>query len=90
MAAVPLGQPGRTAEAYTVAADGSDIRQITHSGGNVITANLTPDGHVLYFNNFFWLVGFDGSDPRPVNSRGDDLSEMNVGFAYTGHWIDRP
>jgi Tol biopolymer transport system component len=91
MAQVPLGQPERTAEVYSVAADGSDLRQLTHTGHNVITANYTPDGtHILFFNNYFWVVRSDGTDPRPVNAGGDDLSEMEVGFAYVGHWIDAP
>jgi hypothetical protein len=90
MQAVPLGGAGRTAEVYSVAADGSDLRRITTTNGNAITANYTPDGRVLYFNNYFWLVNADGTDPRPVNVRGDDLSEMNVGFAVVGHWINKP
>ena len=88
MAAVPLGQSNRTAEVYSIAPDGSDLVRITNTRGNAITADYTPDGRVLFFNNFFWLVNADGTDPRPVNLRGDDLSEQNVGFAYIGHWVD--
>jgi hypothetical protein len=90
MAPVPLGDPARTADVYTVAPDGSDLKRLSHTGG-VIAADYTPDGqHVFFFNNYFWMMNPDGSDPRPVNIRGDDLSELEVGFAYVGHWIDTP
>ena len=88
MAAVPLGQADRTAEVYSVAPDGSGLFRITNTRGNAITADYTADGRVIFFNNYFWLVNADGTDPRPVNLRGDDLSEQNVGFAYIGHWIE--
>ena len=87
MAAVPLGGSGRTAELYSVATDGSDLRQLTHTSGNVITANVMPDGRVLYFNNYFWIVNADGTDPRPVNIRGQDLSTTERGFALVGFWV---
>ncbi len=90
MAAVALPYAGRTAEAYSIAADGTDLVQITHTVGNVVTANFTPDDHVLFFSNYFYLVGFDGTDQRPVNIHGDDLSELANGFGYVGHWIDTP
>jgi hypothetical protein len=79
-----------TGDVYTVAPDGSDLKQLTQSGGNV-TADYTPDGqHILFFNNYFWMMRADGSDPRPVNASGDDLSETANGFGYVGHWIDAP
>ena len=87
MAAVPLGGPGRTAELYTVASDGSDLRQITHTSGNAITASVMSDGRVMYFNNYLWIVNADGSDPRPVNIRGQDLSTTERGFALIARWV---
>jgi hypothetical protein len=32
----------------------------------------------------------DGTDPRPVKFIGDDLTELNVGFAYVPHWVPNP
>ena len=88
MAAVPFGDPARTGDVYTVAPDGSDLKRLTHMGG-VVAADYTPDGlHVFFFDNFFWMMNPDGSESRPVNIGGDDLSEMNVGFGYVGHWIN--
>ena len=79
-----------TGDIFTVGPDGSDLRQLTHTGQN-ITAEWTPDGrHILFFNNYFWMMNPDGSDARPVNANGDDLGELNVGFGYVGHWIDTP
>jgi len=87
MAPVPLGDRARTADIYTVAPDGSDLKRLSYTSG-VIAADYTPDGqHVFFFDNFFWMMNADGSGPLPVNIGGDDLSEMEVGFAYVGHWI---
>jgi hypothetical protein len=32
----------------------------------------------------------DGSDVRAVNIHGDDLTELDVGFAYIPHWVGTP
>jgi WD40-like Beta Propeller Repeat len=90
VAAVAFGDREATADVYSVKPDGTDLKRLTNMGG-VITADYTPDGqHVLFFDNFFLMVRSDGTDPRPVNIRGDDLSELNVGFGYVGHWVDTP
>jgi Tol biopolymer transport system component len=90
MAAVPMDDPLRTSDVYTVAPDGTGLKRLTHMN-QVVTADYTPDGqHIFFFNNYFWMMNLDGTDPRPVNARGDDLSEMNVGFGYVGHWINQP
>ena len=79
-----------TGNIYTVAPDGSDLRQLTIDGQN-ITAEYTPDGqYILFFNNYFWMMRADGSNALPVNDLGDDLSDMENGFGYVGHWIDTP
>jgi Tol biopolymer transport system component len=89
MAAVPMDDPLRTSDVYTIAPDGTGLKRLTHMN-QVVTADYTPDGqHIFFFNNYFWMMNPDGSDPRPVNARGDDLSEMNVGFGYVGHWINK-
>jgi Tol biopolymer transport system component len=90
MAPVPLGGAGRTAEVYSVAPDGSGLQQLTHTNGNAITATVTPNGQILYFNNYFWLVNADGSGALPVKLAGDDLSDLNVGFGLIGHWVATP
>jgi WD40-like Beta Propeller Repeat len=90
VAAVPFGDREATADVYSVNPDGTDLKRLTSMGG-VVAADYTPDGqHVLFFDNFFLMVKPDGTDPRPVNIRGDDLSELNVGFGYVGHWVDTP
>ena len=67
------------------------VHQVSDTLGGVVTADHTPDGqYVLLFDNFFMMVRPDGTDLRPVNIRGDDLSELNVGFGYVGHWVDTP
>ncbi len=90
MAAVPMDDPLRTSDVYTIAPDGTGLKRLTHMN-QVVTADYTPDGqHIFFFNNYFLMMNPDGTDPRPVNARGDDLSEMNVGFGYVGHWITKP
>jgi Tol biopolymer transport system component len=79
-----------TGNIYTIAPDGTDLRQLTTDGQN-ITAEYTPDGrYILFFNNYFWMMKADGSSVLPVNDLGDDLSDLSNGFGYVGHWIDTP
>jgi hypothetical protein len=52
---------------------------------------FTPDGQfILYQDNTFFLMRPNGSDAREVNAQAADLSELNIGFIYVGHWIDAP
>jgi hypothetical protein len=89
-AAVAFEDRPTTGDIFTIAPDGSDLTPLTQSGDN-ITAEYTPDGqHILYFSNYFWMMRADGSDHRPLNIRGDDLSTTENGFGYVGHWIDTP
>ena len=89
-ASVPFEDRPTTGDIFTIAPDGGDLRPLTQSGGN-ITAEYTPDGqYILYFSDNFWMMRADGSDHRPLNVHGDDLSTTEGGFGYVGHWIDNP
>jgi Tol biopolymer transport system component len=70
----------------SVLPDGTD-RQLVASGSG---ASYMPDGRVVFMNNYFYVVNADGTGLQPVNDRGDDLSELNVGFAYIPHWVGNP
>ncbi len=77
-------------DVYTIRPDGTGQTRLTNSNG-AGGASFTPDGkHILYSENFQWLMNPDGSDQRPVNANGMDLTSSETGFAYTGHWIDTP
>jgi hypothetical protein len=89
--AAPLSTAGSVDDlphdVYSVRPDGSGLQRLAAGGG----ASWTPDGErILYFDNYFWMMSPDGSDKRPVDIRGQDLSEVGDGFAYIGHWIDNP
>jgi Tol biopolymer transport system component len=57
------------ADVYTMAADGSDVRQLT-SDGTALAASWTPDGRVLYARNVnggespisFWVMDASGGN----------------------------
>jgi dipeptidyl aminopeptidase/acylaminoacyl peptidase len=70
----------------TITRDGTDNRWI-HSGAG---ASFMPDDRLVFQDNVFWVMRADGSDARPVNIRADDLSELEVGFAYIAHWVGMP
>ncbi|HEX5012895.1 MAG TPA: hypothetical protein VFV72_01960 [Candidatus Limnocylindrales bacterium] len=73
--------------AYRISVAGGEPFQLGGWGGPI----FTPDGQfILYQDNVFYLMRPNGSDARPVNQTGADLSELNIGFAYIGHWIDAP
>ena len=71
---------------FTINPDGTDMRRIV-AGGD---ASFMPDGRIVFQNNYFWVVNGDGSRALPVNERGDDLTELDVGFAYVPHWVGAP
>ena len=66
---------------FTIGRDGTGLRRLGDGG----TASYMPDGRLLFQNNYFWIMNADGTDPRPVKFIGDDLTELNVGFAYVPH-----
>ena len=77
-------------DVYSIRPDGTGRKRLTDSNG-AGGASFTPDGkHILYSENLQWLMNLDGSDKRPVNSNGMDLSETDTGYGYVGHWIDTP
>jgi hypothetical protein len=53
-------------------------------------ASFMPDGRIVFQNNYFYVMNADGSDVRAVNIHGDDLTELDVGFAYIPHWVGTP
>ena len=81
---------GLAHDIWSIKPDGTGLQQLTKDHG-ALSPTWTPDGqHILYFDNFFRLMNPDGSDDRPVNVTGMDLSDTNVGFSYAGHWVDNP
>lgn len=72
---------------YTVRADGTNLRRLLDGGA---APTYLPDGRILFQNNTFWVMNADGSQPLPVNLHGDDLTELEVGFAYVPHWVATP
>lgn len=82
------GVVGLNHSVYSVKPDGSGLTRLTDSGG---AASWTPDGrHILFYDNYFWLMDPDGSARLPVDKNGMDLSDQSVGFGYIGHWIPSP
>jgi dipeptidyl aminopeptidase/acylaminoacyl peptidase len=75
-----------SASIATVDPDGADPKTLAYGAGG----SYMPDGRVVYQSNYFYVINADGTDPRPVNAGGDDLSELNVGFAYIPHWVGTP
>lgn len=71
---------------FTINPDGSGLTRLRGGG----TASYMPDGRIVYQGNFFWVMNADGTAARPVNARGDDLTELEVGFAYVPHWVGAP
>ena len=75
------------ASILTIPADGSGAAVRLGDGAG---ASWMPDGRILYQNNVFWIMDADGSNSRPVNGNGSDLSDLPQGFAYIPHWIPAP
>jgi dipeptidyl aminopeptidase/acylaminoacyl peptidase len=70
-----------------ISADGTGYEVRVGWGG----PEYTPDGaHILFQNNTLWMMRPDGTDVRPVNANGMDLTDLAQGFVYIGHWIDNP
>jgi len=68
----------------TVRPDGSEVSLLGAGGG----ASWMPDGRIVYMANYFRIMNADGTEDRPVNADGMDLSELQQGFAYIPHWIE--
>ncbi|MEA2547596.1 MAG: TolB protein [Chloroflexota bacterium] len=79
--------------AFTIRPDGTGLRSLPGGGAS---SSWMPDGRILFQGGrvagggFFWIMNADGSDPRPVNSGGDSLTDLPQGFAYVPHWIPAP
>jgi Tol biopolymer transport system component len=76
-------------ELVTIQPDGTDLVGLTGAAG----ATWMPDGRILFQSGrpdgggFFWIMNADGSAARPINIRGDSLTDLPQGFAYISHWI---
>ena len=66
--------------------DGTGLKRLAGGSG----ASFMPDGRIVFQNNYFYVMNADGSDVRAVNIHGDDLTELDVGFAYIPHWVGTP
>lgn len=75
------------ASILTIPADDSGPAKRVGSGAG---ASWLPDGRILYQNNMFWIMDADGSNNRPINANGSDLSDLPQGFAYIPHWVPAP
>jgi dipeptidyl aminopeptidase/acylaminoacyl peptidase len=73
-------------EIFTINPDGTGTKRLLGGGD----ASYMPDGRIVFQGNYFWVMNGDGSRALPVNARGDDLSELGVGFAYVPHWVGAP
>ena len=71
---------------FTINPDGTGLARL-RAGGD---ASYMPDGRIVFQNNSFWVMNADGTGALPVNARGDDLTELEVGFAYVPHWVGQP
>ena len=71
---------------FTIHPDGTGMKRLRPGG----VASYMPDGRIVFQGNFFWVMNADGSAPLPVNALGDDLTELEVGFAYVPHWVGAP
>jgi Tol biopolymer transport system component len=63
---------GPPADLWTVALDGSDLRQLTRLNGDDPQPAFSPDGKQLAFltGNGLFLANLDGSNPRRISDRG--------------------
>jgi Tol biopolymer transport system component len=66
--------------------DGTGFKRLTGGSG----ASYMPDGRIVFQNNYFYVMNADGTGVLPVNIHGDDLTELDVGFAYIPHWVGTP
>jgi hypothetical protein len=79
-------------EMVSILADGTGL--VGLAGG--VSGTWMPDGRILFqgaraaSGGYFWIMNGDGSDARPVNLRGDSLTDLPQGFAYIPHWIPAP
>lgn len=71
------------ASILTVRPDGSGLTRLRQGAG----ASWLPDGRILFMDNVDWIMNADGSDARPVNKDGMDLSDLPQGFAYIPHYL---
>ncbi len=75
-------------QSLAIQRDGSGLK----SAGAGLSPEYLPDGsHILVQDDVFRMMRPGGSELRPVNVNGMDVSDLAQGFAYVGHWIpDQP
>jgi len=74
-------------DSYRIQRDGRGLTRLIG-----VSPEYLPDGsHILIQDNVFKVTLPDGTETRPVNVNGMDVSDLPQGFAYVGHWIpDQP
>ena len=70
----------------SIGRDGTGLKRLASGSG----ASFMPDGRIVFQNNYFYVMNADGKGVLPVNIHGDDLTELDVGFAYIPHWVGTP
>jgi WD40-like Beta Propeller Repeat len=83
--------PGRPWNIFTIANDGTDLRQVTHGDHVDHRPSLSPDGATVAFVSDrgpgvgIWLVQADGSDEPRCLSSSDDVMLYRPWWAIAGN-----
>ncbi|MGB8540730.1 MAG: protein kinase [Candidatus Acidiferrales bacterium] len=85
-----ISQHGATDKPYTVGADGSDLRQIPWSSGNVFTVLWSRDQRTLYITGFekgspvpsIWKANPDGSGQEKIGGNCGNSAEISPNGQY--------
>jgi Tol biopolymer transport system component len=73
---------GQGAEIYTINANGSHLRRLTHVDGNAFSPDWSPDGSRIVFwieDQGLWIMRADGSHLHQVTPYGDRVSYASDG-----------
>lgn len=88
-----LGTPNASPEVYSVTLDGRDVKQLTHTGGQVLEFAASPDGKYIAFSmrnaqggTDIGLVNRAGQDQRVLSSCGRDSCRYPV-WSPNGRWV---
>lgn len=88
-----LGAPNESPEIYSVTLDGGDVKQLTHTGGQVLEFAVSRDGKYIAFSmrnaqggTDIGIVSRGGQDQRILSSCGRDSCRYPV-WSPDGRWV---
>jgi Tol biopolymer transport system component len=91
-------QFSKTAEIFTVPADGGTPTQLTHNNGTDAAPSYSPDGRTIVYQSFrgFWLMDADGGNESAFRIRIGGFTPRwspdgrTIAFSYYKDVSDRP